>query len=35
VAGVVAGVGAAGAQDLKSQPPLWAAKPDIAAFEKM
>ncbi len=34
-AGVVAGAGTAGAQDLKSQPPLWAAKPDVAAFEKM
>jgi hypothetical protein len=28
--------GAAGAQEMpKSQPPLWAAKPDVAAFEKV
>ncbi len=28
--------GAAGAQEMpKSQPPLWAAKPDVAAFEKL
>ena len=27
---------AAGAQQMpKSQPPLWAAKPDVAAFEKL
>ena len=28
--------GAAGAQEMPaSQPPLWAAKPDVAAFEKI
>jgi thimet oligopeptidase len=35
VVGVVVGVGTARAQDLKNQPPLWASKPDVAAFEKM